>query len=315
MSATDHRYLVTGSMGCLGAWTLYHLVKQGKKAISFDLSADRYRLHALLSPAEQEAITFVQGDLTDSAAVLDVVRGQGITHIIHLAALQVPFCRAKPIVGAQVNVVGTVNVFEAAREAGIPHLTYASSVAVYGPPSDYPPGPVPPDARQTPRTLYGVYKVADEGIARIYWQDHKVGSTALRPYTVYGVGRDQGITSEPTKAMQAVVDGQPYHISFGGVMQFHLASDVALQFIAAAEQPSEGAPVFALGTPAISVAAVAQIIRDVRPDAQVTVGETLLPFPEEFDSTPLRQHFATVYETPIAEGVRQTIEHFERLKG
>ncbi len=112
-------YLVTGGMGCIGAWVLYHLQRQGKAAVCFDLSEDRQRLDLLLSKAEQAAITFVRGDLTDTQQVRAVFESHSVTHVIHLGALQVPFCKANPPVGAQVNVTGTVNIFEAARHTGV----------------------------------------------------------------------------------------------------------------------------------------------------------------------------------------------------
>lgn len=309
----EKTFLVTGAMGCIGAWVLKHLVKQGKHAVAFDLSTDRHRLDWVMTPAEQAAITFVQGDLTDTLQVTESFKAHEITHMVHLAALQVPFCRANPVAGSQVNVTGTVNMFEAAREAGVRHLAYASSIAVYGPASEYPVGPVVHDAPHAPRTLYGVYKVANEGTAQIYWQDHRISSIGLRPHTVYGVGRDQGMTSDPTKAMRAAVKGESFEIAFGGVMQFQLASDVALQFIGAAEQNSEGAHVFNLGTPPVSVDEVIELIREVKPDAQITWKEARLPFPESFDDSALRAHVSRVYQTPLAEGVRLTMEHFEKL--
>ncbi len=306
-------YLVTGALGCIGAWTLHHLVKQGKRAVSFDLSDNRQRLDLLMSREEQQAITFVQGDLTDLEQVLAVIEQQQITHIIHLAALQVPFCRANPVLGAQVNVTGTVNIFEAARHHGINHLTYASSMAVYGPASDYPPGLLAADAPMLPRTLYGVYKVADEGIARIYWQDYQVSSTTLRPYTIYGVARDQGVTSDPTKAMLAAVRGEAYQIGFGGRMQFHFASDTAQQFIEMAEKPLAGAFGFNPGTEPKAVQEVVDMIKAIKPGAAITCAETILPFAEGCDGSALRSAFERVYETPLAEGIQQTMAQFEAL--
>ena len=300
-------------MGCIGAWVLKHLVAQGQRVVAFDLSTDRHRLDWMMTPDEQSAITFVQGDLTNPVQVKESFKAHEVTHVVHLAALQVPFCRANPVVGSQVNVTGTVNVFEAARAAGVRHLAYASSIAVYGPASEYPAGPVVHEAPHAPQTLYGVYKMANEGTARIYWQDHKISSIGLRPYTVYGVGRDQGLTSDPTKAMWAAVKGESFEIAFGGVMQFQLASDVALQFIDAAEQNSEGAHVFNLGTPPASVDEVIELIRQGKPDAQITRKESRLPFPESFDDSALHAHVSRVYETPLAEGIRLTMEHFERL--
>jgi nucleoside-diphosphate-sugar epimerase len=306
-------FLVTGAMGCIGAWVLKHLVTKGERVVSFDVSTDRHRLDWVITPDEQAAITFVQGDLTDARQVKEAFKAYDINHVVHLAALQVPLCRANPVLGSQVNVTGTVNLFEAAREAEVKHLAYASSIAVYGPASEYPAGPISHGAPHAPQTLYGVYKVANEGTARIYWQDHRISSLGLRPYTVYGVGRDQGITSDPTKAMWAAVRGEPFEIAFGGVMQFQLASDVALQFVDAADQVGEGAHVFNLGTPPVSVDQVIELIQEIKPDAQITRKETHLPFPESFDDSALRAHVSHVYETPLAEGIRLTMAHFDRI--
>ena len=313
MSTSQPAYLVTGAMGCIGAWVLYHLVRQGKPAVSFDLSDSRHRLDLLLSPEEQRGITFVRGDLMDSAQVRDVFARRAITHVIHLAALQVPFCRANPVLGAQVNVVGTVNLFEAARQAGLKHLMYASSVAVYGPPSPDQAGQVLHQAPLNPATLYGVYKVANEGTARVYWQDYAISSSALRPYTVYGLGRDQGITSDPTKAMLAAAAGKPYHINFNGPCQYHFASDVALQCILAADTPLAGARTFNLGGQPFSSADIIARIRAVAPTAELTYSDTPLPFPVGFDGEAFHQAFPDVPQTPLEEGIRQTMDHFKTL--
>jgi len=306
------KYLVTGAMGCIGAWTLYHLRQQQKDVVSFDLSDDRHRLDLLMSKDEQEAITFVQGDLTDTDQVRSLFDKYGITHVIHLAALQVPMCKANPILGAKVNVTGTANIFEAARESGLQHIAYASSIAVYGSPDLYNESILPHDALRLPKTLYGVYKVANEDMAKVYWQDHQLSSTGLRPYTVFGLGRDQGLTSEPTKAMQATANGEDYDITFGGRMQFQLASDVALQFIDAADISLNGAYCYNLGTELRSVQDVADMIMEIVPDVKITVGSNILPFPEGFDDSELRKSFSQIYETPLADAIRQTIEGFQR---
>ena len=139
---------------------------------------------------------------------------RGITHVIHLAALQVPFVRPNPPLGASVNVVGTVVVFEAVRALGplAGTLTYASSIAAYDPPK---PGHEH-EQRGTPATLYGVFKRANEETAGVYWADHRMPSIGLRPHTVYGLGRDQGVTSAPTKAMLAAAGGTSFQIPYGG---------------------------------------------------------------------------------------------------
>ena len=305
-------FLVTGGMGCIGAWTIYHLVEQGEEVICFDLSDDRHRLDLLMSAGQQEKVRFVQGDITDYSQVKNTFEKHNVTEVVHLAALQIPMCRANPVLGARVNVVGTCNIFEAARETGIKHLSYASSIAVYGSPEHYPGNLLGADAPMLPETLYGVYKVANEGTAKIYWQDHGISSTVLRPYTVYGPGRDQGLTSEPTKAMLAAAQGQHYDISFGGKMQFHYAPDVARQFIEATKHPLNGAHGFNMGTPAVDVQEVADIIMALVPGVTITVGEIRLPFPDACDPAPLHTAFSFIYETDLREAIEMTIGHFSQ---
>lgn len=281
--------------------------------VAFDLSTHGQRLDLLMTEDEQQTVTFVQGDIVDTEQVVRVVREQALTHVIHLAALQVPFCRADPVRGAQVNVLGTVNVFEAARQTGVKHLALASSVAVYGSPETYPPGVLALDAVQDPHTLYGVYKQADEGIARVYWQDHQISSTSLRPYTVYGIGRDQGLTSDPTKAMLAAAAGQPYHIGFGGTTQMQWASDVAQQFIQASEQAEQGAVAYNLGGAPVTVAEIVRLIQAEVPGAKITHGEASLPFPLGLDDSQLRSRAGRVFATPLADGIQATIQAFSEL--
>ena len=132
------------------------------------------------------------GDVTNLDMLKHAFAEHEITHVIHLAALQVPFCRAQPSLGAQVNVTGTVNVFEAAQHAGLQHVVYASSVAVYGPRDQYPPGLLCHDAHQDPRNHYGVYKQANEATARIYYAEAAINSIALRPYTFMDRGGIRG---------------------------------------------------------------------------------------------------------------------------
>ena len=306
-------YLVTGGMGCIGAWALYYLQRSGKRAVNFDQSADRHRINWLMSDEEQRNIHFVQGDLRDGEAVKAVFAEHKITHVIHLAALQVPFCRANPALGAEVNVTGTVNVFEAAKAQGIKHIAYASSIGVYGPPSEFPPGLIANDAPQNPRTLYGAYKVCNEQTAKVYFYEGGISSTCLRPYTVYGVGRDQGMTSEPTHALVAAAKGQGYRIGFSGTMQFHFAPDVARQFILAAEQPLDGAYGFNLGTAPATVSDFVAVAKGVLPEAQLEVADAPLPFPAGFDDSALRASFGTVYETSLEAGIAETIAHIQRL--
>ena len=310
---SDEKFFVTGALGCLGAWVVRNLIRERVGVTVYDLGSSQHRLELLMEPEEITQIRFVQDDITDTEAVARSVEESGVNRIIHLAALQVPFCKANPPLGAAVNVVGTVNVFEAAKRAGISPVIYASSMAVYGGADLYGPE-VQDDDPLHPLNLYGVYKAANEGTARIYWQDDGIASLALRPYTVYGPARDQGMTSTPTQAMLAAAKGEAFHISFGGTCGYQYADDVARTFIALARLPYEGAAVFNVRGSVAHMAEVVDAIVAAEPSAagRITYDETPLPFAEAQNEQPLQGLLNEVPYTPLNEGVARTVDHFRR---
>jgi nucleoside-diphosphate-sugar epimerase len=313
---SNERFLVTGAMGCIGAWVVRQLVAEGVTTAIFDLSTEPVRMSLLLSEAELSRVQFIQGDITDLAAVRQAVTESGATHVVHLAGLQVPFCRANPALGAAVNVVGTVNLFQAVREAGeqVCGLSYASSVAALAPDDYYAEKPVADDARLQPDTLYGVYKMANEHTARVYWQDWRVGSVGLRPYIVYGIGRDQGLTSDIAKAILAAAAERPFHIKFGGTVALQYTADTAAIFIAAARTGYKGAAICNLRQDVVAVADFVNILRTLAPEAQITfAADNLLPFPANLDDSGLRRILGNVPHTGLVTAVQETLAQFKKL--
>jgi nucleoside-diphosphate-sugar epimerase len=310
----NERFFVTGALGCLGAWVVRNLVQEQVPVTIYDLGSNLSRLQLIMTDAEIARINRVAGDITDAEALEKALRQAEATHIIHLAALQVPFCRANPPLGARVNVVGTVNVFEAAKNIGLKHVVYASSVAVYGRGDEYPDRILKNDAPLMPRNLYGVYKQANEGTAYIYKQDNGINSIGLRPYTIYGPGRDQGMTSTPTKAMLAAAAGQPYHISFGGYNGFQYVDDVAKIFIQAARTSYEGAGVFNLGGVVAHMDEVVAAINAAVPDmaGKITYAPQPLALPDGTEDSALVAAIGPVPNTSLKEGVAATIAHFRQ---
>ncbi len=311
---TDERFLVTGALGCIGAWTVRNLIREGVLVTAFDLGDHRHRLQLLLSTEEIQKIQFCQGDISNWETVFKTIEEIHPSHIIHLAAMQLPFCKADPVLGAKVNVVGTVNVFEACKRLGIQHLVYASSTAVYGLSEEYPEAPLPNDAPLKPRSHYGVYKQANEGTAKVYWMDDKVASIGLRPYVVYGAGRDQGMTSTPTQAILAAAAGKPYKISYGGRYCFQYGEDTAKIFIACAWANTKGSEVFNIGGPSVSTPRVIAAIEKALPASKgtITFDDIPLPFPEEVDHSALEKVIGKLPFTPLDQGVAETISIFQK---
>jgi nucleoside-diphosphate-sugar epimerase len=304
------RVLVTGALGCVGAWALKAALDDGDEPVGYDVGDATHRLELILTPAELQRVTLVRGDITDLDSFGRTLDEHAITRVVHLAALQVPFCRADPVLGARVNVVGTVNVFEAVKQRldRIPGVAYASSAAVYGP---HDPSPAPERGGAAPSTLYGVYKLANEGTARLYWDDGAVPSTGIRPYVVYGPGRDQGMTSGPTLAMAAAARGEGFAIGYGGVAQYDFAPDVGRAFVRAAAAPA-GSVIANFPGVSASMEQVAAAIESAVPEVsgRITWEETELPFPATLEARALEQLLGPLPPTPLLEGVGETIERF-----
>jgi UDP-glucuronate 4-epimerase len=288
---SDERWLVTGALGCIGAWTAITLVRDGSPVVAFDLGDDLRRLRLIATPSEIDAIDFVRGDITELATVERVLAEHEITHVVHLAALQVPFVRENPVLGSQVNVTGTVNVFEAATRLGLETpVAYASSAAIYDRNGDI-----------DPSTLYGVFKLANERTASIYAAERGLASVGLRPFTVYGPGRDQGMTAGPTLAIAAAVRGDPYRIAFGGSTQFQYAGDVAGAFVQAARSAAHGAQIFCIGGPATPMGDFVALVEREVPGPPISFDDTVLPFPDQ-----LPEPWFDAPLMSLEEGVRET---------
>lgn len=309
------RYFITGALGCIGAWIVKTLVDRGDQPVIFDQVSDTRRLAAILEPAALARLEFVAGDVTDGARVREALVGSAARRVIHLAGVQVPTCRANPVLGAMVNVLGTLHVFEAARAAQVERVVYASSAAVFGLGEDD--EPLDEAAARDPLTHYGVFKRTNEGNARVYFADHRVSSVGLRPYTVYGVGRDTGLTSDPTKAMKAAVVGRPFHIRFSGVTDFQYVADTAAAFVACADRAPEGAHVFNLHGETRDVGEVVGMIEDALPAAArglITHSGPPIPMAAWLSDAAFRTVMGPLDTTPLPAGIRATLAQFTSLQ-
>ncbi len=306
----DERVLVTGGTGCIGSWIVRNLVHEGVPVVVLTAGRRLGRLKLILTGAELDAVTFETGDISDLATLESASRQHGINRIIHLAGMQLPFCAADPVKGALVNVVGTITIFELAKRLGIERVVYASSAAVYGPRTHYQESVLGPDAGFFPTSHYGVFKLANEQDAGVYWQYDGISSIGLRPHSVYGPGRDQGVTSKPTVAMIAAAAKRPYHIDFNGRYQFQFVDDVAKAFLRAARVPFRGAAVHNIGGSAFDVGEIIGCIEANEPDARgrITFEDRPLMFPEAFDGRPIVEALGATTETPLEEGVRRTLD-------
>eukprot|EP00928_Gymnodinium_smaydae_P064775 TRINITY_DN48038_c0_g1_i1.p1 TRINITY_DN48038_c0_g1~~TRINITY_DN48038_c0_g1_i1.p1 ORF type:complete len:380 (-),score=98.98 TRINITY_DN48038_c0_g1_i1:80-1153(-) len=329
-SPTLARVLVTGGQGFLGAYVLRDLLQRGAAVAILDVAENAGILRQVLSDAELAKVEKTFADIADFAAVRAAVLRFRPTAIIHLAGVQIPTIKVNPALGVSVNVSGTVNVFEAAKQVAAElgtapaPVAYASSGAVLGPTSDYPAGGAALPAERDyhkPRTLYGVFKLCNEGTARIYWQDHGVASVALRPLTIFGVGREVGLTSGPTKAVKAAVLGRRFVVEVSGTTGFHYVDDVARIFVDAVVGAARagGAHVCGIRGHVASYEAflqeAARSVPEVARLASIKPGAPDVPIHGDVDEAPLRALCGRDnLHRSLSEAVADMAAHFKELK-
>ncbi len=309
---------MTGGYGCIGSWVAKILAEEGQEVWIYDLKEDTHRLDLLLDEGHRSRVHFIAGDVAELDPLRATAEQVGATHLLHLAGLQVPTCRANPLLGARVNVQGTLAVFEtaAALKGQVERVVYASSAAVHGPPDPALSGPIGDEVRLSPLTHYGAFKVCNELNAKVYWLDQGITSVGLRPWTVYGVGRDFGVTSEPTKAIKAVAAGHDYRISYGGLQDLQYVGDVAETFLRVLTAPYEGAEAYNIRGTVVPIESFVQTLQAVAPEAvgRVTHGDRQLPIAPDLDDTRLEEHFGPLPRTSLKEGIAETYRRFVELR-
>jgi nucleoside-diphosphate-sugar epimerase len=308
------KVLVTGAHGCIGAWVLRALLHRHIDVVAYDASPDVSRLRLILNPSEFDRIQKITGSIEDSAGLKKLVREAEITHIVHLAAVLMPYCQANPVSGGIINVIGTLNLFEAARDAGRPvRVVFASSSAVWGPLDAYGEARLTENDPIQPTTHYGVFKQANEASARVFYTQDGISSIGLRPWTVYGPGRDSGLTADPTLALRAASEGRPFQIRLSGFLDLQYAEDVAETFVRCLLSDLEGAHVFNLQGTVVSVPQVIDMIDDLRPGAKslLSFAGPQVPVAYRMDDSGLRAKIPDIPRTPLREGFQKTLECFD----
>lgn len=290
------RVLVTGGGGFIGAWIIRRLAGTGAQLRVLDSRPDRSLVGSIAGSDVAGALEWMVGDITEPG--LMHAAAEGCDRLIHLAAMLTPACQADPIRGAQVNLLGTLNLFEAARAHAIPAVAYMSSAAVFG----LEDGRVP-----APNTHYGAFKLACEGCARAYWIDRGIASAGFRPYIVYGPGREVGLTAGPSLACRAAARGEAYTIPFSGRADYLYVGDLAEAFAAVCEAPLTGAAAYTLVGEAADATDVAAAIAQLAPGARIGADGPTLPVTADLDPGEARRAFPTIPRTSLAQGLAETI--------
>lgn len=293
--------LVTGGGGFIGAWIVRALVEAGHRPVIFDVNENRAKVAEIAGRDLAEALDWITGDIASTDDVTHAAAG--CDSIVHLAGLLTPACRENPVLGANVNLIGTLNVFLAARAHGIGNVAYMSSMGVFGPDG----GPEP-----HPTTLYGAFKLGGEYSARAFLDDAGITSTGFRPYVVYGPGREIGASAGPTLACRAAARGEAYTIPFSGRIDMIHANDVARIFLSAVQNPRSGANTVNLLGVAAETEAIAHTIETLAPGAQISTLGAPMPIKAPETEPKLAELFPDWSSMSLEQGLFDTITHYRK---
>lgn len=245
MAAEEKRVLVTGGAGFIGSHLVDALLAEGYAVVVLDnLSTG----HLANLAHVRDRIAFIKGDIRDAGTVATSVAG--CEFVFHQAAVvSVPQTVAEPIESAMVNDIGTLQVLEAARRAGVRRVVLASSCAVYG---DDPRLPKAEDMTPVPQSPYALQKFAGEQYARLYGALYGMETVCLRYFNVFGPRQD------PSSPYSGVISifmtrasaGQAPVIYGDGNQSrdFIFVKDVAAANLLAARAPGAVGRVFNVGT-------------------------------------------------------------------
>ena len=264
--------LITGA-GLIGAHTARHAVDAGNKVALFDLSPNRYYIQKIVG---KDRVEVVAADMRDLPALLSALERSNVDTLVHTAGLIGSRVQENSYTGATNNILGTVNVLEAARLRGLRRVVYISTFGVY-------------DRAKIDDTvvrethpigghnLYATTKVCSEHLVHAYAAMYKLDTAIIRPGGVFGRGFYVG-GSTVGKVMRdlalSVIKGVPITLDANtyGLNEYVYGKDVGLAVFLACQKENLGQRVYNAGSGVVTAPEdLAQLIKELSPNVKVTV--------------------------------------------
>jgi NAD dependent epimerase/dehydratase len=308
--------LVTGAGGFIGSHLVEGLLNEGasvRALVRYTSTGSAGFLDELPSEVRSE-IDIVYGDLADEDCVRDSMRG--IEVAFHLAALiAIPYSYVHPREYVRTNVMGTLNVLQAARELGTRRVVHTSTSEVYGTAQYVPIDEKHPVVGQSP---YSATKIGSDKLAESFWRSFELPVTTVRPFNTYGP-RQSPRAVVPTIVVQALAGGTVALGSTTPTRDLTFVSDTVEGFMALARTDEAVGQVVNLGTGSeISISDLAALVFRVAGREAAVVSDQARVRPPESeverllsDPTRARELFGWEPKVPLEEGIRRVIEYVE----
>lgn len=296
------RVIIFGGMGFLGCWLVKKLHQKGIKLKVFDKKINR-ELYEKINKRSFNNLDYVKGDIRNFKKVLETIRSGDI--LINLAGLMTPECSKNPTLGNSVNVIGSINLFEAAKFNQNNYIIYMSSAGVYGRKSSYNP---------FPETHYGAFKLAVEGLARAYYLENKINNFGLRPYVIYGPGREIGGTSGITLACKAVAENNKYIIPFSGSSGLVYVEDVVEIMLFLILKQFKGSNIMNVNGITHSVEDVIKYLNKLQHNSTISNYGNNLPVVSKIRGNGPSKFFSNFKFTKLEKGLKKTVDYYKQIE-
>jgi UDP-glucose 4-epimerase len=318
------KVLITGGMGVIGAETSRKFVREGHRPVVYARHRDDRLIFDITGDIDFEA-----GDILDWPRLLEVIKRHEVTHIVHAAAFVGAVSAANPALSIQVNVMGMVNVLEAARLFGIRRLVYTSAKGIYGPVTgDYGPPtykPIHEDMPKSPQRIYDSAKLMGENAGIYYANNMGVDVAVLRFATTFGPGKTarhgkMGVTSQ---IVENPFNGLAFHHPAGGDAKddFIYNKDSALCIYLATIADKVPSRVYNVGSGAgRTLNDFADVLRQKIPGADIKIGPGLnflgTPYPPHgiYDVSRARDELSFKPEYPLDRAIDDYLDNLRRMR-
>jgi nucleoside-diphosphate-sugar epimerase len=304
--------LVIGGMGFIGSRIVKFLVETGEEVV---VVGRRPTLHRLGEVAEK--VKVVQGDKANIDEIFDWITTHQVMKIIDASSELEAESEKAPILATKVNIIGTLNVFEAARIMGIKRVVWASSLAVYGDKKRAGGIPQNEDALNHPVTVYGACKTYGEFIAKLYNTRWEMDIVGLRPSSVYGPLRAKGATSWLTDIIQLPLSGQTIDIPVGAdeTTNFCFVDDCAEAFVRCCQYKGDKLPhpIYYIGGFKASIRELMEEVKKHIPEAEARYHGKPIYYIDRIDNSRIGEDLGFKPKYDLAPGVKEQVSRQRAL--
>jgi nucleoside-diphosphate-sugar epimerase len=304
--------LVIGGMGFIGSRIVRSLVELGEEVVVVGRQPSLHRLGEVA-----EKVKVVQGDKTNIDQIFDWISTYKVSKIVDASSELEAESERIPYSATKINLIGTLNVFEAARIAGIKRIIWASSLAVYGDKKRAGGVSQNEDALNHPVTVYGACKTYGEFMTKLYNARWGTNIVALRPSSVYGPLRASGLTSWLTDVVKLPLMGQVVDIPVGPneTTNFCFVDDCAEAFVRCCQYEGDRLPhdIYYIGGFKASIRELMDEVRKHIPGAEARYQGKPLYYIDRIDNNRIGQDLGFKLRYDLAGGVKEQVSRQRAL--